>query len=145
MDNMSKDQLKGAIRNMEGVSNMLHDAFNVLIKQYADEHCDSVLDLDFDSFDGSVGEFYLPAINGGTVIISKSRLDSLIKWKLEFFAEYGNLRLDIQEQRGISLFIGLNYSDRFKDGYSLWTHAREELSRASARLYESMSNQSKPQ
>jgi len=138
MDNMTSDQLKGAIRNMEGISNVMYAAFNELIKEYSSDHYDNVLDLNFDSFEG-VNEFYLPAINGGMVIINKERLDSLLGWKLEFFAKYGNLRLDANYSNDNAAYLSIDNTERSTDGYQSWHAAKTELERSSAALYKSMS------
>ena len=138
MEEMNASQLRGAIRNMESISNTMYAAFNELVKEYSSDHYDNVLDLSFDSFDG-VNEFYLPAINGGMVIINEKRLDSLLRWKLEFFAKYGNLRLDANYSKNNTVYLSLDYTEKLTVGYQLWHDARTELERSSAALYESMS------
>ena len=139
LDTMTSDQMKGAIRNMEPLANALHMAFNELVMNHEDDHYDSVLDLNFDSFAG-VNKFYLPGLEGGMVIISDKRLDMLLRWKLEFFAKYGNLRLDADYSRDGRIYICLNYVDRNDAGYMAWQANKTELERSSAALYESMSN-----
>jgi len=140
MNDMSMDQLKGAIRNMEPLANALHLAFNELIKEQGEnEFLNSVLDLDFSNWTEAITEFYLPAVNGGMVIIPRVRLDSLLKWKLEFFAKYGNLRLNTERIDANTTYLDLDYSDRLCEGIAMYQEVKLELERSNAVIYESMS------
>jgi hypothetical protein len=136
MDNMSKDQLKGAIHNIEDIANRLYVAFNELIKEHDDLRYDTVLCWQPDQWDADT--FYLPSVGGGNVIIRKDRLDSLIRWKLDFFAAYGNLCLESNVGDGYVVFELVN-NDRLTVGHQAWTKANKELQRSQAALYESMS------
>jgi len=95
MDNMSMDQLKGAIRNMERVGDTLYTALETLFKDNLGDPTEfSVLNLNVEDFPEQIDCIYLPAIDGGTVSVPTDRPDNMIMWKLEFFAEYGNMKLD---------------------------------------------------
>jgi hypothetical protein len=142
MDNMSKDKLKGAIRNMEETSNTLYAAFNEMAKLYDDDHYDVVLTLDPASFPEWVEYFYLPS-NSGTVIVNRSNPAQLLDWKLRFFAEYGNLRLESIKSGEGRVVLGVCKSNRNTERFVGWEkYEVDRLQReiSSAKLYDSMSN-----
>ena len=141
LDNMTRTQMMGAIRNMEGLSNQLNAAFESVINSaYGDEHYDNVLTLSFESLPSWLNELYLPSIDGKVVIINKSRPDSLLRWKLQFFAKYGNLKLEFITSGDGSAQMQPDSVNQGIPGYTQWQLDKLERSRSDAALYESMRN-----
>jgi len=141
MNTMSHDQLKGAVYNMEETANAMYVALHEMFKEHAG-HPDkwTVLSFDPDSFSPGVKNIYLPSIDGRDVIIPMDRRDSLMNWKLRFFAKYGNLVLDVQF-KGDDLNVAITLADNVTEPLAKqFVSDRLERSRSDAALYESMRN-----
>lgn len=95
MQGMTSDQLKGAIRNMEEVGNMLHTLFRALVNEDTEKM--TVMGLDWDQLAPWLDEMHLPGVTGVTEIVSKERSTSLLSWQLRFFHEFGNLNLEVDK------------------------------------------------
>ena len=142
MNSMSLDQLKGAVRNMEEIANTMHVAMEELLKQhFGDTDSINVLTMRADDWPDTVKEFYLPSIDGRTVVIPSNRPDSLVRWKLHFFAKYGNLNLDAQYNNGDYIHVTVEgWNNRGNvENFEKYTKDKQECERSNAALYESMS------
>lgn len=141
MNDMSHDQLKGAVRNMEELANAMHVVMEELLNEHAsDPNGFTVLTMSADHWGDGV-KFYLPSIDGRTVIVPANRPDSLMRWKLQFFAKYGNLTLNIQFKDKADVQMDIREQDNEdQDGFESYIKDRKERSRSDAALYESMRN-----
>jgi hypothetical protein len=148
MQGMTSDQLKGAVRNMEEIGNMLYEIFRALVNEDTDSR--SVMGLDWDRFRGFIDELYLPSADGGTVIVSRQRSTSLLRWQLEFFHKFGNLMLETDVDTtsdGLKVQFSVssaNINTPEEHGYSLYVQTKQERERSNAALYESMSKTKRP-
>jgi hypothetical protein len=93
MQGMTSDQLKGSIRNMEEIGNMMHKIFRALVNE--DTENMTVMGLDWDRLATWLDEIRVPSADGGTEVVSKARSTSLLRWQLEFFHNFGNLQLEV--------------------------------------------------
>lgn len=135
LDTMTVDQMKGAIRNMENIGNLLHAVSRTIIE--FTESSNSVLGMSTDRFEHGHTELYLPAVDGGMIIIRADRPDMLVLWQLEFFHKWGNLLL---EWVTAPLESAIHYDVLRNDASISYFDARAEKIRSEAALYESMSN-----
>lgn len=145
MDNMSMDQLKGAVRNMETLSNAMYVVMEELLNEHeSNPGCINVLTVTTKYWSDGIKEMFLPSTDGGTVIIPTNRLDSLLRWKLQFFSKYGNLNLSGSFNGENSVHLTAEeWNNRDQDGFSTFSEDRRERERSNAALYESMSNSKK--
>ena len=144
LDTMTSDQMKGAIRNMESTGNLLHAAYQAAIADVAEKY--TVLSLNWDDIDKEIHSLYVPALDGGTEIVTRVNSTSLLFWQLEFFSKYGNLILDFEILDGPymhCLVSNDNFAADTEDGWLQWVTAQKEKERSDAGIYESMSKKTK--
>lgn len=141
MNTMSHDQLKGAVRNMEQIANAMAVTLDAVLNEHESNDYFNVLTMSTEHWSDGVKEMFLPSTCGRTVIIPTNRPDSLMRWKLQFFAKYGNLNMDIQFKSDTAIELTISEKDNEEqDGYESYAKDRSERSRSDAALYESMRN-----
>lgn len=140
MNTMTHDQLKGAVYNMEELANAMYVALEEMFNEYARKDMFSVLTMNPKHW-SVANRFYLPSIDGRTVEIPADKRDSLMRWKLQFFAKYGDLNLNVQfvGDDVIQVDIKAEHNEN-EDGYQQYVKDRKERERSDAALYESMRN-----
>jgi len=141
MNTMSCDQIKGAVYNMEELANAMYVALEEILNEYVKKDRFSVLTMS-PSHWSVANTFFLPSIDGRTVEIKADRLDSLMRWKLQFFAKYGDLNLNVQFVNGFNAIqVEIRPEDNeHEDGYPVYAKDRKVRERQDAVLYESMRN-----
>ena len=144
MNTMSHDQLKGAVRNMELIANVMAVTLEELLNEsHSTDEKFNVLTMSANYWSEGITHLYLPSIDGRTVVIPTDRPDLLMRWKLEFFSKFGNLILDAQFNGASSVQMTVDSSCLLMDGYSLYVQTVQDRERSDAALYESMSKTKK--